>query len=93
MKDVRLKEGLSLHKRFIIKNHCQKVVLTQEITLSLFVRVVMRKYMQSVVTDGTTLKGRGGQNLCDFRIVQRAWGITHKVAVSKGVLTPDVKRR
>ena len=41
--------------------------------------------MQSVVIAGTITAGRGGQNLYDLYAVQRAWGLTHKIAVSNGV--------
>ena len=45
----------------------------------------MPESMQSVVIAGTIVTGRGGSNLYDLYAVQRAWGLTHKIAVSNGV--------
>ena len=45
----------------------------------------MPEFMQNVVIVGTITTGRGGSNLYDLYAVQRAWGLTHKIAVSNGV--------
>jgi len=53
----------------------------------------MPESMQNVVIAGTTTAGRGGSNFYDLYAVQRAWGLTHKIAVSNGVyktLTKEV---
>jgi len=45
----------------------------------------MPESMQNVVIAGIITTGRGGSNLYDLYAVQRAWGLTHKIAVSNGV--------
>lgn len=52
----------------------------------------MPESMPSEVIVGTITTGRGGQNLCDLYAVQRAWGLTHKFAISNGVYRPCQRR-
>ena len=82
---AKRKVCLFLPKRSIIASRLRKAAHTHERISLLFANRVTPESMQSEVIVGTTTTGRGGQNLCGLHAVQRAWGLTHKIAVSNGV--------
>jgi len=86
---VRSKVGLPLPRKYTTSSHYPVVGQMKRVILCLYVLPVTLRSLHEKVEDG---KGRGGRNLCDSFIEQRAWGHARKNSGSNGVLNPATAR-